>query len=82
VTIFVIGTGGASSRPSHQETAPSQPRRDVSLTVYNANLGLVKDVRELRLPEGQGDVRFTDVATQIDPTSVHLESSAQVPRPS
>jgi hypothetical protein len=49
-------------------------RKEMSITVYNGNLGLVKDVRELQLPAGIHDVKFMDVASQIDPTSVHLKS--------
>jgi hypothetical protein len=49
-------------------------QRDVLVTVYNGNLGLVKDVREVRLDAGVTDARFADVAAQIDPTSVHLRS--------
>ena len=44
------------------------------VTIYNGNLGLVKDVREVRLPVGTHEAQFTDVASQIDPTSVHLKS--------
>ena len=46
----------------------------VSLTVYNQNLGLVKDNREIRLRTGLHEVRFMDVASQINPTTVHLKS--------
>jgi hypothetical protein len=49
-------------------------QRDVMLTVYNGNLGLVKDVREVRLDPGQIETHFMDVAAQIDPTSVLLRS--------
>ncbi|MGH7301496.1 MAG: DUF4139 domain-containing protein [Candidatus Rokuibacteriota bacterium] len=49
-------------------------QRDVMITVYNANLGLVKDVREVRLDAGMIEAHFIDVAAQIDPTSVHLRS--------
>ena len=44
------------------------------VTIYNGNLGLVKDVREVRLEAGIGEVQFMDVAAQIDPTTVHLKS--------
>lgn len=46
----------------------------IQLTVYNNNLAVVKDRRKMTLPQGEGTVTFTDVATQIDPTSVHFES--------
>jgi hypothetical protein len=49
-------------------------QRDVMVTVYNSNLGLVKDVREIRLDAGLLEAHFADVAAQIDPTSVHLRS--------
>jgi hypothetical protein len=49
-------------------------QRDVMLTIYNANLGLVRDTREGRLDAGTIEVKFMDVAALIDPTSVHLKS--------
>ncbi|MGH7395975.1 MAG: DUF4139 domain-containing protein, partial [Candidatus Rokuibacteriota bacterium] len=49
-------------------------QRDLMITVYNGNLGLVKEVREVRLDPGLIETHFIDVAAQIDPTSVHLRS--------
>jgi len=49
-------------------------QKDVMVTIYNGNLGLVKDVREVRLPVGLTEAQFMDVAALIDPTSVHLKS--------
>jgi len=46
--------------------------RELTVTVYNQNLGLVKDVRSLELGTGKRTFRLTDVSAQIDPTSVHL----------
>lgn len=46
----------------------------MDVTVYNQNLGLIKDVRPLSLQKGVGEVLLTDVAAQIDPTSVHFKS--------
>jgi hypothetical protein len=46
----------------------------MAVTVYNVNLGLVKDQREIRLSTGTGEVRFMDVASQIIPTSVSIKS--------
>jgi hypothetical protein len=46
----------------------------VELAVYNQNLALVRDLRTLDLSEGLNEVRFTDVAALIDPTSVHFRS--------
>jgi len=48
----------------------------VRLTVYNQNFALVKDRRELpdALRSGLNVVRFRDVASTIDATSVHFRS--------
>jgi len=47
---------------------------DISTTVYNDNLALVKDVRKMSLEKGTREVKFRDVAAKIDPTSVHIKS--------
>jgi len=48
--------------------------KQVSITIYQNNLGLVRDVREMDLAEGNQEVGFTDVASLIDPTSVHFKA--------
>ena len=49
-------------------------QKEVAITIYNGNLGLVKDIRDLHLGPGTHEVKFMDVAAQIDPTTVHLKS--------
>jgi hypothetical protein len=51
-----------------------EDQKSVAITVYNSNLGLVKDTRTLRLPRGTSQLRFMDVAQQINATSVHIKS--------
>lgn len=51
-------------------------QQGVALTIYNQNLGLVKDRREIRLSAGSGELRFMDVAAQIIPTSVSIAAVA------
>ena len=46
----------------------------MSLTVYNQNFGLVRDLRKIKLADGINHVRFADVAGRIDPTSVSFQS--------
>lgn len=48
--------------------------QEMSLTVYNQDLALVRDVRTVTLQQGVVPVSFTDVASRIDPTSVHCSS--------
>ena len=54
------------------EVAVSE-RNDVSVTVYNNDLGLVREIRRLHLPGGMTRVRVEGVASRIDPTSVSVE---------
>ena len=47
---------------------------DLALTVYNSNLSLVRDVRQLALPSGDSLLRFMDIAASINPATVHFRS--------
>ena len=46
----------------------------IQITVYNSNLGLIKDTRKIALPLGEGELRFMDVASHIMPVTVHAKS--------
>ncbi|SRR5579883_1365913 len=56
--------------------AQAQPndrdRQSVAVTVYNNDLGVVRDVRKFDLREGTSDVQMRDVPTRIDPTTVKI----------
>ncbi|UCG53068.1 MAG: DUF4139 domain-containing protein [Candidatus Latescibacterota bacterium] len=72
---LILG-GGLPKHAVGAQTEKSTPtdQKTVSVTVYNNDLGLVKDVRGLRLPRGVLDLKFEGVAAKIDPTSVHIRS--------
>lgn len=79
VIIFVMATGSlvCAKDPGKKTESFSSGLEDqtgIALTIYNVNLGLVKDHRELRIQEGTGELKFMDVASQIIPTSVHIRS--------
>ncbi|MCP3952666.1 MAG: DUF4139 domain-containing protein [Desulfobacterales bacterium] len=50
-------------------------RSSISVTVYNNNRGLVRDVRRVQLPVGAGELRFEDVAAHINPVTVRARST-------
>ncbi|HND69758.1 MAG TPA: hypothetical protein PL112_23325, partial [Candidatus Obscuribacter sp.] len=60
-----------SAKVLAQEVSAS---KDVAITVYNQNFGLVKDTREINLKGGINFLRFEDVAAAIDPTTVSFTS--------
>ena len=55
-------------------TSTLDNQSQVSLTIYNSNLGLVKDVREIQIGAGNQELHFMDVASEIMPTTVHIKS--------
>src|ERR1700694_1976748 len=57
-----------------EQTTTARDRQSVNITVYNSNLGLVRETRRLTLPNGQIALRFADVTAQIRPETVHLAS--------
>jgi hypothetical protein len=80
VTFFIlIGctpltvSGETSVKPAAFSTVLDD-QTDVAITIYNVNLGLVKDHRKILLPEGLRELRFMDVASNIIPTSVSIRS--------
>jgi hypothetical protein len=83
IMAFALIMGAASARAADgtsKEVAASTGVEDqtgVAVTIYNVNLGLVKDKRNVVLQKGRGDLRFMDVASQIIPASVYIRSLAQ-----
>jgi hypothetical protein len=84
VVMLLMGIGYSSmAMPETTRTRDKKPevlstglndQIGMALTIYNVNLGLVKDQREIKLTKGTGELRFMDVASQIIPTSVHIKS--------
>ena len=64
----------ASAEGSLVETT-SDDQVEMAITIYNDGTGLVKDTRDLNLPEGQIELIFMDVASSMNPTSVHFVSN-------
>jgi len=49
-------------------------QKAVEVTVYNNNLALVKDTREIKIEEGTGELYFMDVASSINPVTVSVRN--------
>ncbi|HET7317928.1 MAG TPA: DUF4139 domain-containing protein [Nitrospirota bacterium] len=69
-----VSSAGKKEAKTDAATSTLDDQTGVALTVYNVNLGLVKDQRQIKLGKGVSDLRFMDVASQIMPTSVHIKS--------
>jgi hypothetical protein len=55
-------------------TCTLKDQQNVSVTIYNSSIGLVKDTRLIDLKPGIHELKFMDVAAKIDPTTVHIKS--------
>ncbi len=71
VTVFFSSVAIADKKVS-KSTIDDQVA--VEVTVYNNNLGLIKDTRKVDLSPGEGELRFMDVASHIMPVTVHAKS--------
>ncbi len=55
---------------------PSQSAQgDVAVTIYNGDLALVQDTRQLDIPSGRSRQEFPDVSAQIRPETVSLSGA-------
>jgi hypothetical protein len=55
-------------------TSTSGDQTDLGITIYNSNVALVRDVRQLSLPTGAFDLKLSDIAATVNPATVHLRS--------
>jgi hypothetical protein len=59
-----------------ETTTTLKDQTDLAVTVYNSNLALVRDVRQIELPAGESRLRFMDIAASINPATVHFRALA------
>ncbi len=73
---FSINTAPASvsAAPPQQHTSTLEDQTDLALTVYNSDIALVRDVRNVQLPSGSFDLSFMDIAATVNPATVHFRS--------
>ncbi|MEZ4220213.1 MAG: hypothetical protein R3B13_04730 [Polyangiaceae bacterium] len=74
VSCLALTTGVALAAPSKKSSGATD-RKEVSITVYNQDFGLVREVRELDLGTGQVALAFKDVASQIQPETVSIKAA-------
>jgi hypothetical protein len=64
-----------SARPAASDQSTSlNDQTDLAMTVYNSNIALIRDVRQLTLPAGAFRLKFMDIAATVNPATVHFRS--------
>ena len=74
---FGKGRATQASNETAGQSGPSTTDKDqvdLAVTVYNSNLALVRDVRQIHLESGVFPLKFEDVAASINPSTVHFRS--------
>jgi hypothetical protein len=68
--VWILGLDSALAQVSDSKS--------LNVTVYNNDLGVIRDVREIEFKNRTETIRITDVAEKIDPTSVHIKLNGTV----
>jgi hypothetical protein len=83
----VLASGGSSPSVTVDATdevgpvsATIKDQTELAVTVYNSNIALVRDVRQVALPSGTIDLRFLDIAATVNPATVHFRSLTEPAR--
>jgi hypothetical protein len=72
VAFLTLASRAPASTPNVSTGLNDQ--ESVAVTVYNSDIGLIKDIRQLTLPTGLTELRFGEVAAKIMPQTVHIKS--------
>lgn len=65
---------------TQDQTTTLDDQTELALTVYNSDIALIRDVRQLQLPRGTGSLRFMDIAATVNPATVHFRSLTEPSR--
>src|SRR6478672_2028668 len=61
-------------------TTTLDDQAELAVTIYNSDLALVRDVRNIQLTRGTADLHFMDIAATVNPATVHFRSLTEPSR--
>jgi hypothetical protein len=62
------------------QTTTLDDQTELAVTVYNSDIALVRDTRNLQLARGTSDLHFMDIAATVNPATVHFRSLTEPAR--
>lgn len=81
---LVVAAFSGTARPiaaaAAQGASTLDDQVDLAITVYNSDIALVRDVRNIDLPRGTFDLSFMDIAATVNPATVHFRSLTEPAR--
>lgn len=70
----------AEPSPQQDATTTLDDQTELAITVYNSDIALIRDVRNLQLSSGTSSLRFMDIAATVNPATVHFRSLTEPSR--
>ncbi len=67
----------ASNADGARTESSLDDQTELAVTVYNQDLALVRDVRNIRLSKGTVDLNFQDIAATVNAATVHFRSLSE-----
>lgn len=80
VLITLTAAVSAQSAPPPVATTTLDDQAELAVTVYNSDLALVRDVRNVQIGRGVSDLHFMDIAATVNPATVHFRSLTEPAR--
>ena len=70
----------AEPSPQQDATTTLDDQTELAITVYNSDIALIRDVRNLQLSTGTSSLRLMDIAATVNPATVHFRSLTEPSR--
>jgi hypothetical protein len=70
----------AAQDPATASTTTLDDQAELAVTIYNSDIALVRDVRNLQIARGTSDLHFMDIAATVNPATVHFRSLTEPAR--
>jgi len=70
----------AAQNPPSPITTTLDDQAELAVTIYNSDLALVRDVRNIQMARGTSDLHFMDIAATVNPATVHFRSLTEPSR--
>src|SRR5580692_11699662 len=72
--VFAAQDKEAPRATGSDQSTSLNDQTDLNITVYNSNIALVRDVRNITVPSGAFRLKFMDIAATVNPATVHFRS--------
>jgi hypothetical protein len=72
--LALAALGLAAATPAGETVTTRRDQKALAVTIYNSNLALVRDLRDVKLPQGDLDLAFQEVSAQIRPETALLRN--------